>query len=350
MDPRDKSPGMTNLVVMTSPKTPLGRTAAIAHARALSQPARNQSLGGTRMPEITANGVRLHYDIHGPEAGEPLLLIMGLGAQMTRWPMEFVDELAGRGYRVIRYDNRDVGLSEKLDAAGAPDMPAVYTALMVGQKPNVPYLLSDMAADAVGLMDGLGVERAHIVGASMGGMIAQMVAAEYPQRVLSLSSILSSTGNPALPPASPQAMERLTNRGPDPQHDLEAFLDHGVQSSKVLGSPGYPVDEAELKAQLRSDYQRSFYPVGFARQMAAIVASGDRRKALATITAPTVVIHGADDPLVPKAGGEDTAANIPGAELHLIPGMGHNLPKAVITPICDLIELATARARAPASA
>ena len=297
------------------------------------------------MPETTANGISLHYDLRGPETGEPVLLIMGLGAQMTRWSNDFVGELASRGYRAIRYDNRDVGLSQKLDEAGAPDMTAVYTALMSGQKPNVPYLLSDMAADAVGLLDALGIDRAHIVGASMGGMIAQMVAAEHPQRTLSLTSIMSSTGNPALPPAKPEAMERLQSRGPDPLHDLDAFLDHGLISSKVLGSPGYPVDEVELRAQLRSDYERSFYPVGFARQMAAIVASGDRRKALATITAPTVVIHGADDPLVPKDGGEDTAATIPGAELHLIPGMGHNLPAPLIVPVCDLIERATARAR-----
>lgn len=302
------------------------------------------------MPETTANGISLHYDIHGPETGEPLLLIMGLGAQMTRWSADFVGELASRGYRVIRFDNRDVGLSQKLDEAGAPDMQAVYAAVMSGQKPPVAYVLSDMAADAVGLLDALKIDRAHIVGASMGGMIAQMVAAEHPQRVRSLTSIMSSTGNPALPPAKPEAMERLSNRGPDPLHDLEAFLDHGMVSSKVLGSPGYPVDEVELRAQLRSDYERSFYPVGFARQMAAIVASGDRRKALATITAPTVVIHGGDDPLVPKEGGEDTAANIPGAELHIVPGMGHNLPKALVVPVCDLIELATVRGRALESA
>jgi len=301
------------------------------------------------MPQIDANGIPLHYEAHGPETGEPLLLIMGLGAQMTRWPVEMVEDLAGRGYRVIRYDNRDVGLSHKLHDAGAPDMNAVYGALMAGQKPPVPYLLSDMAADAAGLMDALEIERAHIVGASMGGMIAQMLAAEHPHRVLSLTSIMSSTGNPALPPAKPEAMERLTNRGPDPQEDLEAFLDHGVAGSKVMAGPNpYPTDDAELKEALRADYHRSFYPVGFARQMAAIVASGDRRKALGGITAPTVVIHGADDPLVPLAGGEDTAANIPDAELHVLPRMGHNVPKPLIGQLCDLIERATARARAAA--
>lgn len=300
------------------------------------------------MPTVTANGVSLYYEDHGPKGGEPLLLIMGLGAQMTRWPVGFIELLTARGYRVVAYDNRDVGLSEKLDAAGAPDMQAVYGAVAKGEKPNVGYVLSDMARDGVGLMDALGFARAHIVGASMGGMIAQMIAAEHPDRVLSLTSIMSSTGNPALPPARPEAMERLTNRGPDPLSDLEAFLDHGVASSTVLGSPGYPVDEAELRAQIRSDYERSFYPVGFARQMAAIVASGDRRKALAGITAPTIVIHGADDPLVPKEGGEDTAANIPGAELHLIAGMGHNLPKPLWAEVVEQIDKVAKRAKASA--
>ena len=300
------------------------------------------------MPTVKANGVSLYYEDHGPQDGEPLLLIMGLGAQMTRWPAGFIELLTARGYRVVAYDNRDVGLSEKLDAAGAPNMQAVYGAIAKGEKPNVPYLLSDMARDGVGLMDALGFGRAHIVGASMGGMIAQMIAAEHPARVLSLTSIMSSTGNPALPPARPEAMERLTNRGPDPLADLEAFLDHGVASSTVLGSPGYPVDEAELRAQIRSDYERSFYPVGFARQMAAIVASGDRRKALGGITAPTIVIHGADDPLVPQQGGEDTAANIPGAELHLIAGMGHNLPQPLWAEVVEQIDKVAKRAKASA--
>lgn len=300
------------------------------------------------MPQITANGIPLHYELHGPEAGEPMLLIMGLGAQMTRWPPAFVAELAARGYRVVQYDNRDVGLSHRFDEAGAPDMQEVYKALMSGQKPPVPYLVSDMAADGVGLLDALGFDRAHVVGASMGGMIAQMVAAEHPHRVLSLTSIMSTTGNPALPPAKPEAMERLSQRGPDPEADLEGFLDYGVASTRVLSGPNYMADESEVRANLRSDYERAFYPVGFARQMAAIVASGDRRAALAAITAPTVVIHGADDPLVPPTGGEDTAATIPGSELHILPGMGHNVPKPLIPTLCDLIERATARARAAA--
>lgn len=296
------------------------------------------------MPTVTANGIELYYETHGAEAGEPLLLIMGLGAQMTRWPTGFIDILTGRGFRVVAYDNRDCGLSYKFDAAGPANMPAVYGALMKGEKPDVPYLVGDMAADGVGLLDALGIERAHIVGASMGGMIAQMIAAAYPERVLSLSSIMSTTGNPALPPAKPEAMARLSTPAPDPKADFDAFINYGVESGKIIGSPAYPQDETEQRANLKADYERSFYPVGTGRQMAAIVASGDRRAALAEITAPTVVIHGADDPLVPLTGGHDTAATIPGAELHVVPGMGHNLPRELWVQIADLIELATKRA------
>jgi pimeloyl-ACP methyl ester carboxylesterase len=297
------------------------------------------------MPQIIANGIPLEYDVHGPETGEPLLLIMGLGAQMTRWPQELIDDLAARGYRVIRHDNRDVGLSHKFDAAGAPDMQKVYGALAGGEKPQVPYVLSDMAADSAALLDALGHDRAHIVGASMGGMIAQMLAAEHPHKVMSLTSIMSSTGNPALPPAKPEAMERLTTRGPDPREDLEGYLAHAIAGAYVMAGQGNPVDEAEQREQLAADVKRSFYPVGFSRQMAAIVASGDRRGALAQIAAPTVVIHGADDPLVPVEGGHDTYSVIPGAEMHVVPGMGHNLPKHLIPRIADLIERAAARAR-----
>lgn len=296
------------------------------------------------MPTVTGNGIELYYETHGAEGGEPLLLIMGLGAQMTRWPAGFIQILVERGFRVIAYDNRDCGLSQKFDAAGPANMQAVYGALMKGEKPDVPYLVADMAADGVGLLDALGVQRAHVVGASMGGMIAQMIAATYPERVLSLTSIMSTTGNPALPPAKPEAMARLATPAPDPKADFEAFIAYGVESGKIIGSPAYPADEAEQRANLKADYERSFYPVGTGRQMAAIVASGDRRAALAGITAPTTVIHGADDPLVPLTGGEDTAATIPGAQLHVIPGMGHNMPKELWVQIADLIEAATKRA------
>ncbi|MEO5495095.1 MAG: alpha/beta hydrolase [Sphingomonas sp.] len=283
-----------------------------------------------------ANGIEIEYEDYGAKDAPPVLLIMGLGAQLTLWPMPMVEELVARGYRAIRYDNRDVGLSTKFHDAEAPAMTAIVAALMTGAKPDVPYLLADMSADAVGLLDALGIEKAHIMGASMGGMIAQMVAATYPDRVLSLTSIMSTTGNPMLPPASPEAMAVLTTRPTGTDED--AIVAHGVRAEKVIGSPGYPADEAELTERVRAGFRRMHYPPGFARQMAAIVGSGDRRGALSTITAPTMVIHGADDPLVPLAGGRDTAATIPGAKIVEIPGMGHNLPEPLIGPVLDAFE------------
>src|SRR6185312_8142557 len=271
------------------------------------------------MPHVSANSIEIYYESHGPDDAEPILLIMGLGAQMTRWSPEFIGDLVAAGHRVIAYDNRDVGLSEKMDAAGAPDMGAVVKALGEGRKPDVAYTLDEMAADAAGLLAALGIERAHIVGASMGGMIAQLVAADHPQRTLSLTSIMSSTGNPDLPRPTPEAMARLNTPAPDPNKDLEAFLASAVEGAKVMAGT-YPVDEAKIRERSLGDFQRSYYPVGFQRQYAGIMASPDRRPKLKTITAPTVVIHGDVDPLVPVEGGRDTAANIPGAELIVVPG------------------------------
>jgi pimeloyl-ACP methyl ester carboxylesterase len=295
---------------------------------------------------VQANGIEIEYESYGADGAPPVLLIMGLGAQLTLWPMPMVEQLVERGYRAIRYDNRDVGLSTKFHDAEAPSMTAIVGALMMGQKPDVPYLLADMAADAVGLLDALGIEKAHIMGASMGGMIAQMVAATYPDRVLSLTSIMSSTGNPTLPPASPEAMAVLTQRPTG--NDEESMVAHGVRAEKIIGSPGYPADEAELTERVRASFRRMHYPPGFARQMAAIVGSGDRRAALSTITAPTMVIHGADDPLVPLAGGRDTAETIPGAGIVEIPGMGHNLPEPLIGEVLDAFEQVAKHATAPA--
>ena len=298
------------------------------------------------MPQATANGITLEYDIHGPAAGEPLLLIMGLGAQMTRWPVPFVELLAARGLKVIRFDNRDVGLSEKIEAGGVPDLVKVIGALMQGQAPDVPYLLDDMAADAVGLLDALGIARAHIVGASLGGMVAQLVAADYADRVLSLTSIMSTTGNRELPPAKPEAIAVLNNRGPDPLADLEGYLAHSVTGARAIGSPGYPQSEASLRESSLNSFRRSYYPPGFARQYAAAAASADRRPKLAGVTAPTVVIHGDADPLVPVEGGHDTAANIPGSELRLVAGMGHDFPPELYGEIAEGILRAVERSKA----
>jgi pimeloyl-ACP methyl ester carboxylesterase len=297
------------------------------------------------VPHVKANGLDLYYESHGPADAEPILLIMGLGAQMTRWSKDFYGKLVDAGYRVILFDNRDVGLSEKLDAAGPPDMGAVMAALGEGRKPPVAYTLDEMAADAAGVLDALGIERAHIVGASMGGMIAQLVAADHPQRTLSLTSIMSTTGNPELPRATPEAMARLNTPAPDPTKDLEGFLASAVEGAKVMAS-AYPVDEALVRENSLADFKRSYYPVGFQRQYAGIMASPDRRPKLKTITAPTVVIHGDADPLVPVEGGRDTAANIAGAELVIIPGMGHEIPIPVQDQVVAGILSAVARAKA----
>ncbi len=298
------------------------------------------------MPQAQANGLTIEYDITGPDDAEPVLLIMGLGAQMTRWPQGFLDELASRGLRVIRFDNRDVGLTTRIDAAGPADMPAIITALMEGRAPPVAYTLSDMASDAVGLLDALDIGRAHIVGASLGGMVAQLVAADHGDRVLSLTSIMSTTGNRALPPPAPEAIAVLNNRGPDPLVDLEGYLDHAVKGALVVGSPGFPATPEDIRQRSLADFHRNYYPAGFGRQYAAAMACPDRRPKLATITAPTVVVHGAADPLVPLAGGKDTAENIPGAELVVIEGMGHDVPAPLYAAIADGVLRAVERSKA----
>src|SRR5262249_14172846 len=295
------------------------------------------------MPQITANGIKLEYEAFGPDGGERILLIMGLGAQLTRWPLGLIDMLTARGFRVIRYDNRDVGLSQRFHAAGPANVAQLMTDVAAGKAPKAAYLLNDMAKDAVGLLNALGIRRAHIVGASMGGMIAQMVAANHPEHTLSLTSIMSSTGNRSLPPAKPEAMAVLMTRPESP--DLEAIVANGIRAQKTIGSPAYPASDSELRARIEEDFRRAYYPDGFSRQMAAIMASGDRREALRTIAAPTVVLHGADDPLVPLDGGRDTAANITGAELRIVPGMGHDLPTALFPVVVEAIETVTARAR-----
>ena len=288
------------------------------------------------MPQTTHNDITLEYETHGDPANPPLLLIMGLGAQLTLWPIELVEALVARGYFVIRHDNRDIGLSTKFTEAGVPDIPKVVMALMTGRKPAVPYTLSDMADDAIAVLDAVGVAKAHIVGASMGGMIAQLVAVEHPERVLSLTSIMSTTGNPMLPPAKPEAMAALT-APMAADADMATILERGALISRAIGSPGYPADAARIAANVTRDYNRSFHPAGAMRQMAAIIADGDRRARLKGVTAPTLVIHGADDPLVPVEGGRDTAAAIAGAAILEVPGMGHDLPLALVDTISDAI-------------
>ena len=287
------------------------------------------------MAAITANGIKIEYETHGDPAHPPMLLIMGLGMQLTRWPQELVDALVRRGYYVIRHDNRDIGLSTHFDAAGKPSLPKVVLTSLLGLRPRLAYYLSDMAADAVGLLDALKIERAHIVGASMGGMIAQHVAARYPERTRSLTSVMSTTGRRGLPRATPEAMAVLTDR--PLKADLANIVEFGVKAARAVGSPSFPAPEARLREKTELDFHRSFHPIGALRQMAAIVADGDRRELLRKITAPTLVIHGLADPLVPVEGGRDTAASITGAKLHLIPGMGHDLPLELVDEIVGKI-------------
>lgn len=295
------------------------------------------------MAQVQANGISIEVESFGDKANETVLLIMGLGAQMTMWPVEFCEELVSRGFHVVRFDNRDVGLSTKFDAAGAPDMAAIFGALMSGEKPNSAYTLDDMANDAMGVLDALGIKKAHIVGASMGGMIAQLVAINHPTRALSLTSIMSTTGNPGLPQAKPEAMAVLMT--PAPEGDIEGAIARGMNAWKVIGSPGYPTDDVTLREWVSRDVKRSLYPVGTGRQMAAIVANGDRREKLKGLNLPTVVVHGADDPLVPVEGGKDTAENIPGAELRVVPGMGHDFPLGLVKTYADAVSSVVARSR-----
>lgn len=298
------------------------------------------------MSRFEANGIALEYDSFGNEASEPMLLISGLGAQMTRWTVAFCELLAAQGFRVIRYDNRDAGLSTH-STQPVPDIATLAATLGRGERPEIPYTLADMAADAAALLDALGIERAHIVGRSMGGMIAQLFAAAYPERTLSLTSFMSSSGNPALPPTDPEVMGLLMGRPTSAHDDREGYLAQSVAFSRLISSPGYGFDEAAERAQILSDLERAYNPAGFGRQIAAIAVDGDRRERLSRITAPTLVIHGEDDKLLPAAGGRDTAANIAGAELKIFAGMGHDLPPQLYEEIIQAIS-ANARRALPA--
>lgn len=285
--------------------------------------------------QTTANGISITYEDKGPKDAPAILLVMGLGGQLTLWPDEFVDALVAHGFRVVRYDNRDVGLSTRFDAAGVPNLKWMFVKAALKLPVRSAYTLADMAADGMALLDHLGIARAHVVGASMGGMIAQHIAARYPDRILSLTSVMSTTGNPRLPRAQKEAMRVLANR--PMSGDKEALIAYSVNAARVIGSPGYPAAEERLQRRVRSDFERGWYPQGVARQMAAIVADGDRRSMLKDVKAPTLVIHGEADPLVPIAGGRDTAETIPGARLLTIPGMGHDLPLALVDTLADAI-------------
>ena len=288
------------------------------------------------MPAASANAIQIEYESLGDPSAPAIVLIMGLGMQSISWPDPFCAALVERGFRVIRFDNRDVGHSTKMTGAKGTRLGLAFAKAFLGLKVNAPYSLEDMARDTTGLMDALGIERAHVVGASLGGMIAQVLAAKFPARVLSLTSIMSTSGNRKVGRGKPEAMKALLSRPDDPE-DMNAVVDHLVGVFGVIGSPGYPQDKAEMRARVERSVRRSYYPAGKARQLLAVLASGDRRALLGHIKAPTLVIHGADDPLVPVAAGRDTAHHIHGAKLQIIPGMGHDLPPALFGTLATAI-------------
>lgn len=280
------------------------------------------------MPRARHGQVEIEYETFGDPAHEAVLLINGLGSQMTRWPAPFCEKLVAKGLFLIRFDNRDVGLSTWCEGE--------------------TYAVDDMAGDGAAVLDAVGKPAAHIVGVSMGGMIAQVFACRFPERTLSLTSIMSNTGNPDLPPPTQPALEALMARPANPSDPN--FIADSVARAVTIGSPGFPWPDGALAERARAEAARAFNPSGVQRQMAAVRASGDRRPRLAKITAPTLVLHGADDPLVPVAGGRDTAASIPGAELRVVPGMGHDLPPALYDTFVNAIQRSVERARAPAAA
>ena len=283
---------------------------------------------------VEANGIKICYDEFGDPASTPLLLVMGLAAQMIVWEVDFCNDLAARGFRVIRFDNRDIGKSTHFSDAPAPAMNEIFMAAMTKRPLPIAYTLRDMAADAMGLLDALGIATAHVVGLSMGGAIAQEIAINFPARVRSLTSIMASSGNPNLPPPSAAGLGVLTRPRPATR---EAYVADYVANWQVLNGPNFAFDEARTRAQAELGYERGLNPDGVSRQMLAIVASGDRRDALHRVALPALVIHGSADPLVPVEAGRDTAASIPGAELVIVEGMGHTLPRAAWPRVIDAI-------------
>jgi len=281
------------------------------------------------MPQVRANGIDIEYESFGRDGDPLILLIMGFAAQLILWPEALCLGLAAKGFRVVRFDNRDVGKSTHFASLAAPDSRALLAEIMAGRRPDVPYSLDDMADDAVGLMDALRVERAHIVGASMGGMIAQLVAINHPDRTKSLTSIMSTTGRRDLPAGNRETLSVLFQ--PPKSSSRDDLIDASMLVQKALSSPGFPASEAEMRstAERRTD-RTPFDPGGLARQSAALIAAPPRNALLRELRCPTLVLHGADDPVIPAAAAKDTAESIPGAELVIVPGMGHDFAAALV--------------------
>jgi len=280
---------------------------------------------------VKVNEIEICFDCSGPDEGPPLLLVMGLGAQMTVWNIGFVSELVDRGFRVIRFDNRDAGLSSKT-VGDPPDVMALYTKALAGEQISAPYTLSTMADDAVGLLDALEIPAAHVVGASMGGMIVQMMAIEHPERVLSLTSIMSTTGASDVGQPDAAAIGALLT---PPPTDRNGAIEANITTSRIICGPLF--DETEARGRAIEAYDRCFHPAGSAFQIAAIAATGDRTERLGAVKVPTLVVHGREDSLITLSGGEATAAAIPGADLVVFGQMGHDIPDVYWSQLADAI-------------
>lgn len=282
--------------------------------------------------QVSANGIQIEVDIRGPDNGEPLLMIMGLGMQLVAWPDGLVDDLVGHGFRVIRFDNRDIGLSQPFDDLGVPSVPLAALLHTLHLPVKAPYQLADLARDAVGVLDALGIAKAHVCGASMGGMIAQHLGFAHADRLKSLTLMMTSSGARNLPRESFKVRRVLMarpRRGATPEQTLDNILDHFVRLYGVIGSPGYPSEPGRLRERIAGGVRRSLRPQAVARQIVAIAADSHRAERLPRITAPTLVIHGEGDALIPVAAAHDLARRIPNARLQTIAGWGHDLPEAL---------------------
>lgn len=284
----------------------------------------------------TAEGIELEARALGDPAAPAVLLIRGLGTQLSQWPPSLLDGLGGHGLRVLIFDNRDVGLSDKLDARGKPSLSAVAQAVARGEPPPVPYGLADMARDAVAVLDHFGVERAHVVGISLGGMVVQHLAADHPERLASAVSVMSTSGEPGLPGPTPAALEALYATPEDPS-DRESVIRAGVAAQRVFQGSRFRRSEADLQAYVADAYDRCHHPPGFLRQLAAVTADGSRAALLARIRVPFLVIHGDDDPLIPLEGGRDTARRVAHARLEVVAGLGHDVTPDFGPLLADLV-------------
>lgn len=293
--------------------------------------------------KVNANGIQIEVDDQGPRDGPVVMLIMGLGMQLIAWPQALVQLLIDRGFRVVRFDNRDIGLSQGFDHAGVPNMALAGLRYALHLPVKSPYALADMGRDALGVLDALGIAQAHVCGASMGGMIAQHLAAEAPQRVASLTLMMTTSGARSLPQPSWSVRKTLMSRPMKPGTD--AAVDWILHVLRVIGSPGYPMSAEAMRARALASVQRAWHPAGSARQLLAVVADGDRTPLLSRITSPTRIVHGVADPLVPVACGEQLANKISGAQTDFIPGMGHDLPEALLDRFAQGIADNAARAR-----